>query len=81
MDELVSKYINNVAYAVGYSLDEQADKDYMSALIDAGLTNMKNAGVSDDVLNSNSLVLTTLIIVVSDNMNMNAGAFNVSPLY
>lgn len=81
MDELIEIYLEQVADAVGYDISETKDRNYIASLVKSGLASMKNSGVSDEVLKSNGLVLTTLIIFVTDNMNMNAGQFTTSQMY
>lgn len=81
MDALVTQYETQIAYAVGYDLTDAASKAFLDAVIDAGIADMKATGVSDTVMGSHPLVLATLIIFVTDNLNMTPGEFKSSPLY
>ena len=81
MDELINKYINIVAYSTGFDVNDADNKVYLTALIKAGIADMKKSGVPEEVILTNDLVLTTLIIFVTDNTNMTPGSFVLSQLY
>lgn len=81
MESIATKYIDSIAYSVGYDIHNEEDKRHLREIIIAGLQDMKDSGVSEEVLKTNALVLTTLIIFVTDNMNMSSGQFITSSMY
>lgn len=81
MESIATKYIDSIAYAVGYDIHNEEDKRHLRGLVVSGLQDMKDSGVSEEVLKTNALVLTTLIIFVTDNINMSSGQFSTSPMY
>lgn len=78
---IIDKYKNKVAIANGLSTLDQPIMETVEAYIDAALDDMLGAGVKESVLLTNSLVLTTLIIFVSDNLTMNGGSVSMSSTY
>lgn len=74
-------YTDKIAAAVGYDISDESSRNYIKALVDAGIADMQYSGVSDDVINASPLVVTTLIIYVSDNLNMTPGNFVTSSMY
>lgn len=78
---VVEQYIDSVAYAVGYDISNTDDRNYLSNLISAGVQDLCDAGVNESTITTNKLTLTTLIIFVTDNLNMSPGQFSMSSLY
>lgn len=78
---IIDKYKNKVAIANGLSTLDQPVMETVESYIDAALDDMLGAGVKESVLLTNALVLTTLIIFVSDNLTMNGGSFVMSSTY
>lgn len=76
--DLVSK----IAYAVGYDVSDLVSKAYIEDLIDAGIEDMKGAGVPEAmIVPTNKLVVATLTIFVNDNLNLTTGAHKTSVMY
>ena len=81
LSTIANKYRSRIAYAVGYDIHDADINLHLTEIIKAGIQDMNNSGVSENVLENNLLVLTTLIIFVTDNINMTAGQFSTSPMY
>ena len=81
LENILTNYLEIIAYAVGYDISDQTASNYISLLVGAGVNFMLEAGVKEKVIEDNSLVIATLIIFVTDNLNMNAGRFMTSPMF
>lgn len=81
VQDIISRYIDRVAYSAGFDIGNTVSRDSISEIMRAGIADMQASGVRDEVLESNPLVLTTLVIFVTDNLNMTSGSFVTSPMY
>ena len=81
LENILTNYLEVIAYAVGYDITDETASSYIEMLIGAGVNFIKEAGVSEEVIGSSSLVIATLIIFVTDNLNMNSGKFVTSPMF
>ena len=74
--------ITRVAYAVNYDINDLDARNHVELLIEAGLEDMRQAGVTQAVIDSDNKLLTSaLIIFVNDNLNLNPGTRMTSPMY
>jgi hypothetical protein len=74
--------VNKIAYAVGYDVSDLVSKTYIEDLIDAGIEDMKGAGVPETVIvSTNKLLVATLTIFVNDNLNLTTGNHKTSTMY
>ena len=81
MDELIEKYLDKIAYATGYDISDENGKNMLKDILQAGIQDMQDSGVSQATLLNNPLVYTTLVIFVMDNLNMSSGQITISSMY
>ena len=76
--------INNktkITYAVGFDPTDADTNMHIEMLIEAGIADLEQAGVSEQVIFTNKLSVITLTQFVMDNLKMVPGEFQTSPVY
>ena len=73
--------VKRIAYAVGYDITDVDAKDFINTLVDAGIEDIRRAGVDPLTIANNALVIPTLIMFVNDNLNLTAGSYKTSAMY
>lgn len=80
----MSTLSTKIATIIGYDMTDTQSATLMDALVDAGIDDMKAAGVPESLLEVESakgLVVSTLVIYVNDNLNMTPGEHKTSLMY
>lgn len=80
-EQFLIAYNKKIAYAVGFDTTDEDSNDRIEMLLEAGIADMQQAGVSDDVIFTNKLSVTALTQFVMDNLKMVPGEFQTSPVY
>jgi hypothetical protein len=76
--------INNkekITYAVGFDTSDADTNARIEMLIEAGIADLQQAGVPDQVIFTNKLSVVALVQFVMDNLKMVPGEFKTSPVY
>lgn len=81
VERKISELLPVIAYAVGYDISDESARVYIEALVSAGVADMMHAGVPEQAILENKLVVSALIIFTNDNLNMAPGDFRTSPMY
>jgi hypothetical protein len=73
-----------IATIIGYDVSDIQSQTLIELLVDAGIEDMKAAGVPETLLvkeNTPKLVVSTLVIFVNDNLNLTSGDHKTSMMY
>lgn len=73
-----------IAAVIGYDVSDTQNETLIELLVDAGIEDMKAAGVPETLLvkeDTPKLVVSTLVIFVNDNLNLSSGDHKTSLMY
>ncbi|AUD65392.1 hypothetical protein BK011_06700 [Tenericutes bacterium MZ-XQ] len=70
-----------ITYAVGFDTSDEDTNARIEMLIEAGIADLQQAGVKDEVIFTNKLSVVALVQFVMDNLKMVPGEFQTSPVY
>jgi hypothetical protein len=84
MDEIQTFIDNNkakITTLVGFDSQSETDVAYVETFMMAGIEDMQEAGVSDDVIVSKSLAVIALSQFIIDSMQETPGNYKTSQMY
>jgi hypothetical protein len=84
MDSIQTFIDNNkekITGLVGFDSTSTNDVEYIESFIEAGIEDMQEAGVSDDVIVTKKLSIVTLTQYIMDSLQETPGNFKTSAMY
>lgn len=83
--ETIKEFIDGnkakIAMQVGYDIQDIDADTLIVTLIEAGIDDMKASGVTESTIIHNRLSIITLVLFIKDNLSLDGGKSETSPMY